>query len=521
METINHIDVDENLSVNRDTARKQIRGSSLLLLGKFISVGLNFASQVLIVRYLAKSDFGAWTYTLAIIAFFNGFSTLGLRRAITRFVPIYHEQDQYNKLFGTILLVFGTIVITGLVFIAAVYALPEFISGLIGGENQPVRLLLILIFLVPLEAIDGMLIGLFASFASPRIIFTRKFIFGPGLRLTAVLLLIVSEAPVLFLAYGYLAASAVGVLIYSWILLRFLQSQDILQKFQLPRVHIPAREIFAFSIPLLTSDLVTIVMYSIGTLILGYFHGTAEVASFRVILPAAHLNKLVMTSFAFLFTPLAARLFAKDDIEGINDLYWQTAIWLGVLSFPIFVLTFSLAKPLTLMLYGARYEQSWFFLQLLSLGYYFNVALGFNGLTLKVLGHVRYVVIINLVAVTINAVLCLLLIPRFGALGAALATAGSMILHNILKQTGLRLTSGIRILDRQYLSFFLLIAVGALGILLFQFLISSNIFILIPVAAVVSLLVMWLSQEKLQIQETFPEISKLPIIPLIFRMNGK
>jgi hypothetical protein len=60
-----------------------------------------------------------------------------------------------------------------------------------------------------------------------------------------------------------------------------------------------------------------------------------------------------------------------------------------------------------------------------------------------------------------------------------------------------------------------------MGVLLFQFLISSNIFILIPVAAVVSLLVMWLSQEKLQIQETFPEISKLPIIPLIFRMNGK
>jgi O-antigen/teichoic acid export membrane protein len=515
------MDFKENLSVSKDTARKQIRGSSLLLLGKFISVGLNFASQVLIVRYLSKSDYGAWTYALAMIGFFNGFSTLGLRRAITRFVPIYHERDQYDKLFGTILLVLGTIVITGLVFIAAVYAVPEFISGLIGGENQPVRLVLVLIFLVPLEAIDGMLLGLFASFVSPRIIFTRKFIFGPGLRLMVVLLLIVFEAPVVFLACGYLAASAVGVLIYSWILLRLLQSQDILQKFSSQQIHIPVREIFAFTIPLLTSDLVTIVMHSVDTLILGYFHSTAEVASFRVILPAAHLNKLVMASFAFLYTPLAARLFAKDDTQGINDLYWQTAIWLGVLSFPIFVLTFSLAKPLILMLYGVRYEHSWFFLQLLSLGYYFNVVLGFNGLTLKVLGHLRYVVIINLLAVVINGIFCLLFIPRFGALGAALATAGTMILHNILKQAGLRLTSGIRLLEHQFLSFFFLIAVGAMGVLLFQFLISSNIFILIPVAAVVSLLVMWLSQEKLQIQETFPEISKLPIIPLIFRMNGK
>jgi O-antigen/teichoic acid export membrane protein len=484
-------------------------------------MGLNFASQVLIVQYLSKSDYGAWAYTLAIIAFFNGFSTLGLRRAITRFVPIYHEKAQYEKLFGTIILVLGTIAITGLAFIVAVYSAPELISRLIDGETQPVRLLLILIFLVPVEAVDGMLLGLYASFANPRIIFTRRFLFGPILRLMVVLLLILFEAKVVFLAYGYLMASAVGVLIFSWVFLRILQKQGILQKLQIRGVHIPAKEIFAFTIPLLTSDLVMIMMHSIDTMLLGYFHGTAEVASFRVILPAALLNKMVMISFGFLYTPMAARLFAKDDYEGINHLYWQTAVWLGVLTFPIFAVTFSLAKPLTLMLYGVRYEDSWLFLQLLSLGYYFNVVLGFNGLTLKVLGQVRYVVIINFLAVAINGMLCLLLIPRFGALGAAVATAGSMVIHNISKQAGLRLASGIRVFDRQYLSFYLLIALSALGIFLFQIAISSNTFILIPITSAVSLLVMWLCQDKLQIQETFPEILKVPFLPFIFRLNRK
>lgn len=505
----------------KDIARKQVRGSSLLMLGKFFSVGFNFAAQILIVRYLSKSDYGAWTYTLAIIGFFNGFAALGLRRAIPRFLPIYHEKDQYGELFGTILLVLGTILTIGFIFISAVYIAPEYISRLIGGENQPVHLLLVLIFLVPVEAIDGMLIGLFASFASPRIIFTRKFLVGPGLKLLVVFLLILMESDVVFLAYGYLYASALGILIYSWVFIRLLHEQGILQKFQLKLLNIPAKEIFAFAIPLMTSDLVTILMQSSGTLILGYFYGTTEVASYRVILPAAHFNKMVMSSFAFLYTPSAARLFAKDDYEGINDLYWQTAIWLGVLTFPIFVLTFSMAKPFTLLIYGTRYQDSGLFLQLIAFGYYFNVILGFNGLTLKVLGKVRYVVIINIVAVCINIILNFLLIPRYGALGAAMAITGSMVVHNILKQAGLRLASGISIFDSQYMSFYAVITISALGIFLFQMTVTSNIYILLSVAALVSLLVMRLCQGKLKVQQTFPEFFKIPMAKYIFGVNDK
>ena len=68
-----------------DPTRKQIRGSSLLLAGRFISTGLNFVSQILIVRHLSTTEYGAWTYALALVAFFQGISTLGLRRGITRF----------------------------------------------------------------------------------------------------------------------------------------------------------------------------------------------------------------------------------------------------------------------------------------------------------------------------------------------------------------------------------------------------------------------------------------------------
>lgn len=518
------IDIPHNTikpSVKEDATRKQIRGSSLLLLGKCISVGLNFASQVLMVRYLSTSDYGAWGYALAIVAFFQAFSTLGLKRSITRFIPIYHEKEEYEKLFGTIILVLGTILITGLIIVGAVYASPELVSRLISDEQQPINLLLILIFLAPVEAIDGMLIGLFASFASPRTIFTRKYLLAPGLKLTVVLLLILLQSSVLFLAYGYLAASALGVLIYSWILIRLLHRQGLFQHFRSKIINIPVKEIFAFTIPLLTSDLVMIVMHTTDTLILGYFHNTTEVALYQVVLPAAHFNKMVMMSFALLYTPSAARLFAKNDYAGINDLYWRTAIWMGVLSFPIFALTFSMAKPFILLLYGARYETCWLLLQMLSFGYYFNVVLGFNGLTLKVLGKVRYVVIINIFAAILNVIGNLLLIPRYGALGATIATAGSMIVHNILKQAGLRFASGLSIFDRQYLSFYLIIIFSTFGLFIIQLYSISSIYVAFLLVAIVTVFVFKMCERKLKIEETFPELLKLPFMRFIFTLNGK
>ena len=95
-------------------ARRQLRGSSLLLLGQIFSKGANFATQILIVRYLSQSDYGAFAYALSIVALAHSFTTFGLDRAVTRFVPIYHEQQDYNRLFGTLLMVVGTILSVGL-----------------------------------------------------------------------------------------------------------------------------------------------------------------------------------------------------------------------------------------------------------------------------------------------------------------------------------------------------------------------------------------------------------------------
>jgi len=492
--------------------RKQIRGSSLLLAGKLLAVGINFATQVLMVRYLSTTDYGSLAYALAVVAFFHHATTLGLRLGVPRFVPIYHERQEYEKLLGTIVLTLATIAATGAVIIGTVYVAPEQISRLISEGHQSITLLLILIFLIPVEALDAVLIGLFASFAKPRVIFFRKFVLTPSLKFAVILLMILLRNDVVFLAYGYLMASGAGVVIYCVVIVRVLRQRGVLERRHLTGIKVPAKELFAFSIPMLLTDLLVGFTPFAATTLLGYFHSPEAVAFFRVVLPLAHLNRIVKMSFETLYAPTAARLYARNDYAGINDLYWRTSIWLAVLSFPVFVITFSAAQPLVVLLYSARYEQSWLVLTLLSLAYYFNAAFGFNVLTLKVVGKLRYAVTLDVVAAMVHFAAFLILIPRYGAQGAAIGMAGTMILHNVFKQLGLRLISGVDFFNKRYASLYLLIAMSAIGLLALQMLVSISLYVVLPLAALVAFLVVNTAKRTLKVAETFPELLKLPFM---------
>lgn len=494
-------------------ARSQIRGSSLLLSGQFLSKAINFAVQVLIVRYLSKTDYGAFAYALSVVAIGESIATFGLDRAITRFVPIYHEQRDYNKLFGTILMVIGSMLTIGLVMVLLLFGFQGFAQSWV-DDQLAFQLLLILVFLSPVQAIDALLIGLFSVFTSSRAIFFRKHVLAPGLKLLVVLLLIFGNSNVYFLAAGYVISGVIGIAFCVVLLWQELRKEGLFKEFQARSIVVPWREILVFTVPLLTSDLVYVVMNAMDAVLLQYYGNTVDVAALRAVQPTAKLNQIVLMSFGILFTPVAARLFARNDREGINNLYWQNAVWISVASFPIFVLTFSLAQPITVLLYGERYAQSALILALLSFSYYFNAALGQNGLTLKVFGIVRYLVVINILAVLVNLGVNLLLIPAYGALGAAVGTAGTLVLHNLMKQAGLRAT-GINLFEWRYFRVYLIITLCAVGVFAIQWATAAPPYVSVGLAVVASLLVVRLNRELLNVEQTFPELLRIPLVKYV------
>ncbi len=485
--------------------RKQIRGSSLLLSGRFISLAVNFVVQILIVRYLTKADFGAFAYALSLVAFGQTMITVGLDNAITRFVPIYEERGELGKVCGTLLLVTGTILSLALALIALVFGLKGLIAGAISDSDVATTLVVILVFLIPIQAIDAMQTGMFAVFSKPRAIFVRKYLVAPGFRLAVVLLVVLGGKSVVWLAAGTVIAGFAGVALYGWLLWGELAKRGLLAHFRLGTMSVPVREIFTFTVPMLSTNVLYTVMNTSDVVLLGHFGGATDVGAFRVIGPAAQLNTLVLSSFGMLFTPLAARLFARADHRGVNDVYWGTAIWTAVLSFPIFAVTFSLADPLTSTLYGERYADSAAYLSLLALGYYFQASLGFNGLTLKVYGLLRYIVSINLIAMVANLALNLALIPVFGPLGAAIGTCGTLVVHNFFKQWGLR-RAGIDLVQPRSARVYASIVIGAGLLLTIQVATDLPFAAGVALAAVVSLVVVLVNRHLLQVAQTFPEL---------------
>jgi O-antigen/teichoic acid export membrane protein len=502
-------------SAAHEATRKQVRGSSLLLGGRFISLGMNFAIQILIVRYLSKADYGAWAYALSIISLGVSIATFGLDRSITRFVPIYDEEKAYDKLWGTIVMVTSTILSLGFGIIVLVYGLHNLLAGTLISNEQAISLLLIMVISIPIQSLDSLTTGLFAVMAKPRAIFFRKNILGPSLRLTVVLLLVLSGASVIFLAAGFVITGAITVGLYGFFLYRTVRSEGLLEHFNWSSLDMPWREVLGFTVPLLASDLLYMVINTTDAVLVGHYNGAEGVGALRVILPPAQLNLLVFSSFTLLFTPVAARLFARGDTDGIGHLYWHTSAWIAVLTFPIFALTFSLSEPLTETLFGERYGGSATYLTLLSAAYYFNAALGFNGLTLKVFGKVRVIVVISVIAAVVNLALNFALVPLYGPLGAAIATSSTLVAHNLLKQWGLRQGTGIAFFERQHARVYFTVALSAGVLLVLHELLDPSIWVAVPLAAVASLVVVLMSRNLLRAGETFPELARFRLIRLI------
>jgi O-antigen/teichoic acid export membrane protein len=497
------------------TVRGQIRGSSLLLVGRGVSMAVNFLVQVAIVRYLARPEYGAFAFALSIADLGQTIATFGLDRTISRFVAMDDEAGRADRMFGTILFATGGSLVVGLLVVLGVDALVAH-GDLVLADGVAPALVTVLVLLAPVNALDTMLTALLSVFASPRSIFVRRFVVAPALRLAVVAALIVLHADVNFLAAGYVIAGVAGLGIYIAILGRVFARRGLLVRLRPRQLDIPVRELLAFTIPLLTTDLVYIVLNTSDAILLGLFHGADDVAAFRVVVPAAGLNQLVFQAFTLLFVPAASRLYARRDFHGIRDLYWQTAIWMTVVSFPLFALTFSLAGPLTVALYEPRYASSAPYLAMLSLGYFFNTALGFNGLTLRVFGDLRYIVTVNVAAAVMNLGLNLLLIPPFGPAGAAVGTMTTLLAHNVLKQAGLRRLTGIDVLDRGAAAVYAAVTVAAGVLLAVQLALGTGIVVSIVTAGVVSLALVLATRRTLHVAETFPEIARLPFARRLF-----
>jgi O-antigen/teichoic acid export membrane protein len=167
-------------------------------------------------------------------------------------------------------------------------------------------------------------------------------------------------------------------------------------------------------------------------------------------------------------------------------------------------------------LYGARYADAAATLAVLSAGCYFQAMWGFNGVTLKALNKARHVVACNLLTAAATVILALILIPRYGALGAAITDAIAAVVLSLLRQVALRFAVGIEIFDIKFLTFYLCIVAAATPLLIVRSVVGSHL----CVGAILGLLcvaaVLLATRKELRVPEIFPESIRLPLVSRFF-----
>jgi len=198
------------------------------------------------------------------------------------------------------------------------------------------------------------------------------------------------------------------------------------------------RSAFAF----LFVDIVHYINSQADILILGALGGMEDVGLYR---PATRVMLLVsfgLNAMNMALRPVVARSHAAGDHDRLQSLVTAAAKLTMLYAIPsvIFVIVFG---QWILSLYGAPFIVGYKALVILALGQLVNTGMGAVALLLNMTGHQSTVLKGVGLAAILNVFLNFVLIPRFGIVGAALASALSMIVWNGLLFVAVRRTLGI------------------------------------------------------------------------------
>lgn len=491
--------------------KKHVRGSSLLLSGRFLAMALNLLTQILIIRYLSKADYGLFAYALTLVAMLSVMNRLGMERAVARFIPIYEEKNDLASAAGVVILAIGILVALGGATVLLVVGFQGLLAGALSDNPAVLSILVVLIALAPVTALDYVMEALLSAFGKPRIIFFRKHIVGPCLKLAAVSLTLLFSGDVYMLAMSFMIAGVVGLLLYGYLLKDVLREHNLMQYLRLGKFHIKYRRIFRFSLPTFASTLVFAMRPVVVVMVIEFFHELSSVAEFRSVVPVARLNSVVLTSFTLLFIPMAARLFAQNNRGLLGNMQSHAALWVTVLSYPVFAICIVLAEPLIVLLLGERYSSSAPVLVILAVGYFFYSALGLHQRTLRAMGKVRVLLYIEIVSILLLLAGTVKLVPDYGATGGAIAATGSIIVYTFLNSFALWKITGDNPLPWPYARVYVIAATCSLGLWITKSLLGiESTLILMLLVVFVSILVILSCRKLLQVAEMFPEVVHLP-----------
>jgi O-antigen/teichoic acid export membrane protein len=416
---------DESESGVPAALRSVARGAGAQTLGLGTTRALGFVTTFLLTTSLGASLYGIFSFGKTLISITATITNLGTDQSIYRFIPEYEDDLMaQNRVIGlaTATSFIGSIV-AGLILYFSAPLLTELTL------DQPLLTDVLRLFAVslPFTTLTGCIASAFRGLELPGYQIMSQSVSRQVFRLITVGIVVVAGATLV----GVVAAAVVA-----WILTFLLAVGLFVSRTNFwPRLRGSqpgTRTFYNFSIPLTMSDAGRLIQTKVDVLMVGIFLSGSAVGVYNLSSVLTQVLSLPVTGFNTIYPPIAARMYSNDELADLEALFTQVTRWSFTLSLLPAIGLFVYSSEV-LAIFGEGFSRGGLVLSLFVIGYFATAASGPTGYTLMMTDH-QYFMILDRWGVAIgNAILNYVLITRIGLVGAAFATATTLILISVIR----------------------------------------------------------------------------------------
>ena len=406
---------------------------------RVVAAALAFLSNVLFARWMGTFEFGVFVYVWTWVLLIGQALDLGLSTAAQRFIPEYRERGMLDLLRGYIShsrwIAVGVAIGIAAMCAGLVWLLTPHI------DTYNIIPLYIACIALPAYALANVQDGIARSYDWVGLGIVPTYIVRQ-------LLLTILMAGVYF---GGLPVDAVSAMMLSvaaiWIpalLQTFVLDRRLSKRIEPgPKAH-NVKLWIVTALPILLAEGFYLLLTHADLLMLQQFRSPEDVAVYYAAVKTLALVAFVYFSIAATTAHRVAAYHAAGDREGLANFMRKAMALTFWPSLAATVVLLAFGKPI-LSLFGPQFTEGYHLMFILAVGLLARAAIGPMERFLNVIGKQGINALIYGGAFAVNIVLCLVLIPPFGAAGAAIAISTALVVETVAlvvllkKQMGLNL----------------------------------------------------------------------------------
>jgi O-antigen/teichoic acid export membrane protein len=391
------------------------------------------AFHTVAARLYGAATYGLYSLSLGITEIIAKLSAVGTDKGLMRHIPYHRVADEEPLVRASLRTGFWLSVVGGSILAALAMVFAEPLAAV---QRKPDTVVAIRL-LAPSTPFLALIVVLISATMGAKIMRFNLFVRG----LAQPLLLLAVAAPVALFSptlSGLCASHLVATVLTAGLALA--ATTHVFRDIPLSRALLrPDRseprfhwEMVQFSIPMGMSEFLNQILTRADIILLSLYVPKEQVGIYA----GAELLSRAVSNARYAFDPVASPVLSEALRQGDRarlryNLQLMTR-WVTLLTFPI--VTFVLGFRVELLtLFGEEFVAASTAFIILNVAHLINSTFGLTGWVIAMSGRSTTVLLNNLLSAAANILLCLLLIPRFGLVGAALSAACAFVLIQLLQ----------------------------------------------------------------------------------------